>query len=201
MCDYLSVVIPVLIGVGASMITSLVNKCFDYHLEKRRFDRSLIKVIFEHKIQVVDQAMRWCQEALDCFRLLKMGCEAFDAGKEEFAIARISIAAQQSDKLFKEASSRLYSVLLYYDFSAIEKEHNVKQVKQSVEEMNGVMNSIASVIGKCKSAEVNSEDYNLYKSELKNLFLSLSAALDNQIESISHIQSILRKDFTVIVKQ
>ena len=180
------------------MITSLVNKCFDYHLEKRRFDRSLIKVIFEHKIQVVDQAMRWCQEALDCFRLLKMGCEAFDAGKEEFAIARISIAAQQSDKLFKEASSRLYSVFLYYDFSAIEKEHNVQQ---SVEDMNGVMNSIASVIGKCKSAEVNSEDYNLYKSELKILFLSLSAALDNQIKSISHIQSILRKDFTVIVKQ
>ena len=67
--------------------------------------------------------------------------------------------------------------------------------------MNGVMNSIASVIGKCKSAEVNSEDYNLYKSELKNLFLSLSAALDNQMKSISHIQSILRKDFTVIVKQ
>lgn len=198
MYDSLSVVIPALIGVGASMITSLVNKCFDYHLEKRRFDRSLIKVIFEHKIQVVDQAMRWCQEALDCFRLLKMGCEAFDAGKEEFAIARISIAAQQSDKLFKEASSRLYSVYLYYDFSAIEKEHNVQQ---SVEDMNGVMNSIAGVIGKCKSAEVNSEDYNLYKSELKNLFLSLSAALDNQIESISHIQSILRKDFTVIVKQ
>lgn len=198
MCDYLSVVIPVLIGVGASMITSLVNKCFDYHLEKRRFKRSLIKVIFEHKIQVVDQAMRWCQEALDCFRLLKMGCEAFDAGKEEFAIARISIAAQQSDKLFKEASSRLYSVFLYYDFSEIEKQHNVQQ---SVEDMNGVMNSIASVIGKCKSAEVNSEDYNLYKSELKNLFLSLSAALDNQIKSISHIQSILRKDFTVIVKQ
>lgn len=198
MCDNLSVVIPVLIGVGASMITSLVNKCFDYHLEKRRFDRSLIKVIFEHKIQVVDQAMRWCQEALDCFRLLKMGCEAFDAGKEEFAIARISIAAQQSDKLFKEASSRLYSVFLYYDFSEIEKQHNVQQ---SVEDMNGVMNSIASVIGKCKSAEVNSEDYNLYKSELKNLFLSLSAALDNQIESISHIQSILRKDFTVILKQ
>lgn len=198
MCDYLSVVIPVLIGVGASMITSLVNKCFDYHLEKRRFERSLIKVIFEHKIQVVDQAMRWCQEALDCFRLLKMGCEAFDAGKEEFAITRISIAAQQSDKLFKEASSRLYSVFLYYDFSEIEKQHNVQQ---SVEEMNGVMNSIASVIGKCKSAEVNSEDYNLYKSELKILFLSLSAALDNQIKSISHIQSILRKDFTVIVKQ
>ena len=198
MYDYLSVVIPVLIGVGASMITSLVNKCFDYHLEKRRFDRSLIKVIFEHKIQVVDQAMRWCQEALDCFRLLKMGCEAFDAGKEEFAIARISIAAQQSDKLFKEASSRFYSVFLYYDFSEIEKQHNVQQ---SVEDMNGVMNSIASVIGKCKSAEVNSEDYNLYKSELKNLFLSLSAALDNQIKSISHIQSILRKDFTVIVKQ
>ena len=198
MCDNLSVVIPVLIGVGASMITSLVNKCFDYHLEKRRFDRSLIKVIFEHKIQVVDQAMRWCQEALDCFRLLKMGCEAFDAGKEEFAIARISIAAQQSDKLFKEASSRLYSVFLYYDFSEIEKQHNVQQ---SVEDMNGVMNSIASVIGKCKSAEVNSEDYNLYKSELKNLFLSLSAALDNQIESISHIQGILRKDFSVIVKQ
>ena len=198
MCDSLSVVIPVLIGVGASMITSLVNKCFDYHLEKRRFDRSLIKVIYEHKIQVVDQAMRWCQEALDCFRLLKMGCEAFDAGKEEFAIARISIAAQQSDKLFKEVSSRLYSVFLYYDFSEIEKQHNVQQ---SVEDMNGVMNSIASVIGKCKSAEVNSEDYNLYKSELKNLFLSLSAALDNQIKSISHIQSILRKDFTVIVKQ
>ena len=198
MCDYLSVVIPVLIGVGASMITSLVNKCFDYHLEKRRFERSLIKVIFEHKIQVVDQAMRWCQEALDCFRLLKMGCEAFDAGKEEFAITRISIAAQQSDKLFKEASSRLYSVFLYYDFSEIEKQHNVQQ---SVEEMNGVMNSIASVIGKCKSAEVNSEDYNLYKSELKILFLSLSVALDNQIKSISHIQSILRKDFTVIVKQ
>lgn len=198
MCDNLSVVIPILIGVGASMITSLVNKCFDYHLEKRRFDRSLIKVIFEHKIQVVDQAMRWCQEALDCFRLLKMGCEAFDAGKEEFAIARISIAAQQSDKLFKEASSRLYSVFLYYDFSEIEKQHNVQQ---SVEDMNGVMNSIASVIGKCKSAEVNSEDYNLYKSELKILFLSLSAALDNQIKSISHIQSILRKDFTVIVKQ
>ena len=198
MYDNLSVVIPILIGVGASMITSLVNKCFDYHLEKRRFDRSLIKVIFEHKIQVVDQAMRWCQEALDCFRLLKMGCEAFDAGKEEFAIARISIAAQQSDKLFKEASSRLYSVFLYYDFSEIEKQHNVQQ---SVEDMNGVMNSIASVIGKCKSAEVNSEDYNLYKSELKNLFLSLSAALDNQIKSISHIQSILRKDFTVIVKQ
>lgn len=198
MYDNLSVVIPILIGVGASMITSLVNKCFDYHLEKRRFDRSLIKVIFEHKIQVVDQAMRWCQEALDCFRLLKMGCEAFDAGKEEFAITRISIAAQQSDKLFKEASSRLYSVFLYYDFSAIEKEHNVQQ---SVEDMNGVMNSIASVIGKCKSAEVNSEDYNLYKSELKILFLSLSAALDNQIKSISHIQGILRKDFTVIVKQ
>ncbi len=89
------------VGLGSSLITLIVTKIIDYRHEKKRFKRELFKLVFERKTNVVEKAMSWYQEAIDNYFLLQMSCDAYKEGLEEYAFARLIIASQQSDKLFK----------------------------------------------------------------------------------------------------
>ena len=107
------------VGLGSSLITLIITKIIDTCQEKKKFERELFKLIFERKTSVVENAMSWYQEALDNYRMLQMSCTAFQEGRENYAMARLYIACQHSDKLFKEAPSRLNPIYLYYDFSKV----------------------------------------------------------------------------------
>ncbi len=169
------------VGLGSSLITLIVTKIIDYRHEKKRFKRELFKLVFERKTNVVEKAMSWYQEAIDNYFLLQMSCDAYKEGLEEYAFARLIIASQQSDKLFKEASIRLNPIYLYYDFSKIE---NKNKSMESLDLINSSMNKIAVLIYKIQADELDNETLNNFKCELKELLLSLSDSFNNQINTI-----------------
>lgn len=182
------------VGLGSSLITLICTKIIDIYQEKKKFKRELFKLIFERKTSVVENAMSWYQEALDNYFMLQMSCKAYQEGREKFALARLYLAAQQSDKLFKEASSRLNSIYLYYDFSKIEQKYKSSEY---TEDINENMNKIADLLVKIQTAGSDSLILKESKEELKELLLSLSDRFDSQINSILEIQGILRNDYKI----
>lgn len=136
------------VGLGSSLITLIITKIIDTCQEKKKFERELFKLIFERKTNVVENAMSWYQEALDNYKMLQMSCTAYQEGRENYAMARLYIACQHSDKLFKEAPSRLNPIYLYYDFSKVEQKY---KSSESIDEINDRINKIATLIIKIQS--------------------------------------------------
>ncbi|MFR3331123.1 MAG: hypothetical protein ACLTSL_13365 [Odoribacter splanchnicus] len=194
MNDIYTILLTTIVGLGSSLITLIVTKIIEAYQEKKQFKRNLFKLIFERKTIVVEQAMGWYQEALDNYRMLQMGCNAYQNGTEDYALSRLYLACQQSDKLFKEAPSRLNPIYLYYDFSKIEQKY---QSCESLEIMNGSINKIAVLVFKMQSSGANSKTSPHSSQELKELLLSLSDCFDNQIRIIQEIQNILRNDYKI----
>ena len=161
------------VGLGSSLITLICTKIIDICQEKKKFKRELFKLIFERKTSVVENAMSWYQEALDNYRMLQMSCTAFQEGRENYAMARLYIACQHSDKLFKEAPSRLNPIYLYYDFSKVEQKY---KSSESIDEINDRINKIATLVIKIQSAESDSENTGNSQQKLKELLLSTGAS-------------------------
>lgn len=182
------------VGFGSSLTTLIITKIIDSFQEKKRFKRELFKLLFERKTNAVENAMSWYQEALDNYRLLQMSCKTYQEGLEDFAFARLYLASQQLDKLFKESLTRLNPIYLYYDFSHIEQRNNSYE---SVETINENTNKIAALVAKIQSSESDSELSKNSRHELKGLLLSLSDSFDNQISTIIEIQSILRNNYKI----
>ncbi|MDE7118281.1 MAG: hypothetical protein K2O61_06540 [Bacteroidaceae bacterium] len=182
------------VGLGSSLITLIVTKIIDYRHEKKRLKRELFKLVFERKTNVVEKAMSWYQEALDNYFLLQMSCEAYQDGIENYAFNRLYIASQRVDNLFKEASIRLNSIYLYYDFSKIEEKN---KSRESLEMMNNSINKIAVLVAKIQSDELDKETLEKAKCDLKELLLSLSDSLNSQIDTILEIQRVLREDYKI----
>lgn len=182
------------VGLGSSLITLIVTKIIDYRHEKKCFKRELFKLVFERKTNVVEKAMSWYQEAIDNYFLLQMSCDAYKEGLEDYAFARLIIATQQSDKLFKETSICLNPIYLYYDFSKIEKKN---KSLESLDLINSTMNKIAGLISKIQADEFDDETLKKDKCELKELLLSLSDSFNSQINTILEIQHVLREDYKI----
>jgi len=182
------------IGLGSALITLIITKMIDVIQEKKRFKRELFKLVFERKTNAVENAMSWYQEALDAYRLLQMSCNAYQEELEDYAFARLIIASQQSNKLFKESSNRLNPIYLYYDFSKVEQKY---KLQKSAEKINDNTNKIVALVTKIQSAETDSEISKNSRSELKELLLSLSNSFNNQINAIIEIQSILRNNYKI----
>lgn len=182
------------VGLGSSLITLICTKIIDICQEEKKFKRELFKLIFERKTSVVENAMSWYQEALDNYRMLQMSCTAYQEDRESYALNRLFIAAQQSDKLFKEAPSRLNPIYLYYDFSKVEQKY---KSAESMEHINENMNKIATLLAKIQTAEFDSATLKDLKRELKELLLSLSDGFNSQINVILEIQNILRNDYKI----
>lgn len=182
------------VGLGCSLITLFITKIIDIFQEKNRFKRELFKLVFERKTNTVENAMSWYQEALDVYRLLQMSCNAYQEGAEDYAFARLIIVCQLSDKVFKQSSIRLNPIYLYYDFSKVEQKN---KAPEALEYMNDSMNKIVALVAKIQSSEIDSEISKSSRSELKGLLLSLSDSLNNQINTIIEIQSILRNEYKI----
>lgn len=182
------------VGLGSSLITLICTKIIDICQEKKKFKRELFKLIFERKTSVVENAMSWYQEALDNYKMLQMSCAAFQEGRETYALARLYIACQQSDKLFKEAPSRLNPIYLYYDFSEVEQKY---KSSESMNRINDCINKIATLVTKIQSTEPDSEISRHSGHELKELLSSLSDSFNSQINTILEIQGILRNNYKI----
>ena len=138
--------------------------------------------------------MSWYQEALDNYKMLQMSCTAYQEGRENYAMDRLYIACQHSDKLFKEAPSRLNPIYLYYDFSKVEQKY---KSSESIDEINDRINKIATLVIRIQSVESDSESIGDSKQELKELLLSLADSFNSQINIILEIQAILRNDYKI----
>ena len=123
-----------------------------------------------------------------------MSCAAFQEGRETYALARLYIACQQSDKLFKEAPSRLNPIYLYYDFSEVEQKY---KSSESMNRINDCINKIATLVTKIQSTEPDSEISRHSGHELKELLSSLSDSFNSQINTILEIQGILRNNYKI----
>lgn len=184
-------------GVVGSVITLLITAIIDYCKEHYKSNLEMKKMVFQRKTDAVEKAMSWFQESIDCFRMLQMACNEINEKYNPVTSGKFICSVKQADKLYKEANTRLNPIYLYYDFSEIEKKHNIYQFSLN-------LNFYLTEIGKLeqrglelrsKKTEDNSDEFKELINEELHLLNVLSKNIDVYINSLVDMQNVLRKQY------
>ena len=68
-----------------SVVTIIVQSIINYFSEKKKYERELNKMVFTKKIEAIEKAMSWYQEALDCYAMLRSSCNELKAQYSDFS--------------------------------------------------------------------------------------------------------------------
>ena len=187
-------------GLCGFVLTIIVQAIINTKTNSINHKRSMQMLVFQRKLEIVEKAMAWYQEAIDTFLLLQMALRAYDKECNPITMERIHYFSIKSLNLYNEANSRLYSIFLYYNFSKIEDKF---KGKESIELINRVCAIIADI------------DYKIYNSrpleyatqlrEALNVlkidsFKMLADLFENQICILAEIQNRLREEYNNYLK-
>lgn len=152
--------------------------------------RTMQTLVFQHKLEIVEKAMSWYQEAIDTYCMFQMAIKTLGKENNELSIIRIQTSTAKSLKLFEESNSRLNPIYLYYDFSDVENKYNTKESNLQI---NKLCSTIADINFKTYDANSAQIDEDLKEQMIDN-FNKLADLFDMQITMITEIQGILRKE-------
>lgn len=182
-------------GLCGSILTLIVQTFINAKTNSINHKRSKQKILFLRKLEIVEKAMAWYQEAIDTFRMLQMAFKAYTMESNDLSMQRIQMYSMKSLKLFEESSSRLNPIYLYYDFSSIENKYNAKECN---EQINKICTKIADINIKMNDANVSDIILKVLNEQQIDNFNILVDLMDRQICMIAEIQSILRKEYLSI---
>ena len=114
-------------GLVGSILTLIVQAIINACTNRVNHKRTIQTLVFQNKLEIVEKAMSWYQEAIDTYYMLQMALKTFGNESIELSMIRVQTSTANLLKLFEESSSRLNPIYLYYDFSDIENKYNTKE--------------------------------------------------------------------------
>ena len=119
-------------ALAASVITLFLKWCLDLITSNTQFRREKKKIVLQHQLEVMEDAMTNLLGMWEALYALKSVMERFTA---EPSPAQIELLQKAIDGVnsFKEKSiGSKNAILLYYDFSSITKEYEVEMLKEPI---------------------------------------------------------------------
>jgi hypothetical protein len=84
------------------------------------------KLVFQRKTDVVERAVSWYQEAIDCYRMMQTACDALEEEYNPTIYNRLLASFAQAGRLYENTSKVLNPIYLYYNFSDIESKYDIQ---------------------------------------------------------------------------
>lgn len=187
----------VIAGVIGSTITLLLTAIFDYLKERYQAKIEIQKIIFQRKTDAAENAISWLQESMDCYRMMQIAYDDIEEKYNPIVWEKLTKSSIQANKLYETTSKYLNPIYLYYDFSHIERKHNLMQSSKYI-------NFALTEIGKLDQQILDlhndgcsddCEELKKLHAQAINLFRNLSKSLDTQIAAIAEMLNTLRHEY------
>ena len=152
--------------------------------------------MFQRKLEVVEKAMAWYQEAIDTYLMLQMVFKAYDKENYELSMVRIRYFSLKALKLFEESSERLNPINLYYDFSKIENKYNANGCKEQINKICANIADIDNKINGTNTSEFSDEILKVLNEEkidndIKEYTNMLLEQIDSMRANLEYIEEIV----------
>lgn len=187
----------IIAGVIGSSITLLLTALFDYLKEKHRAKIDMRKLVFQRKTDVVERAVSWYQEAIDCYRMMQSACNAMEEKYNPTTYSRLVLSFAQAGKLYDNTGKILNPIYLYYNFSDIERKYDIQHswnyINYTINELGKLDQQILALYNQGLTDE--SDEVKALRTEAINILKKFSKAIDTQIVIIAEIMDKLRNDY------
>ena len=181
-------------ALAASVITLFLKWCLDLITSNTQFNREKKKIVLQHQLEVMEDAMTNLLGTWEALYALKSVMERFTA---EPSPAQIELLQKAIDGVnsFKEKSiGSKNAILLYYDFSSITKEFEVNKIDNILLELSDV---ISRTFVRMTELQSKGDPHGLMQVEsehVANSYHLYATAIDCKMKSIVAIQDFLRKE-------
>lgn len=187
-------------GLLGSLVTIIIQAIINAISDRVRHKRELRSVVFQRKLEVVENAMSWYQETLDMYYMLQTALKEYDNDCNPITIQKIQVACIKSSKLFQEAESRLNSIYLYYDFSDIEKKYHGKESMDCINKLFTLVAEIGHKIATVEPSEFSNQLCAALHEQRVKASHMLADAIDNQVYIVFEIGQRLRNEYKDYLK-
>ena len=181
-------------ALAASVITLFLKWCLDLITSNTQFRREKKKIVLQHQLEVMEDAMTNLLGMWEALYALKSVMERFTA---EPSPAQIELLQKAIDGVncFKEKSIGCKNaILLYYDFSSITKEYEVNKIDNILLVLSDV---ISRTFVRMTELQSKGDPHGLMQVEsehVANSYHLYATAIDCKMKSIVAIQDFLRKE-------
>ena len=182
-------------GLVGSILTLIVQAIINACTNRVNHKRTIQTLVFQNKLEIVEKAMSWYQEAIDTYYMLQMALKTFGNESIELSMIRVQTSTAKLLKLFEESSSRLNPIYLYYDFSDIENKYNTKECNLQINRLCSEIADINYKVYNENSTNSTVQPNEATKEQMIKNFNKLADLFDKQIAMITEIQGILRREF------
>lgn len=181
-----------------SIVTIIVQYIVNYFSDEKKHKRELNKIVFVKKIETIEKAMSWYQEALDCYAMLRSSCNELNTKYSDFSYNKLCHAGSICQKLFSEASNRLNHIYLYYSFNEINNKYDsagsIDYINFALAEISRLNQSASSL--RNQGFTDDSKEILQMRNKAIDLLAKMISGIDVQIAIILEIQNVLRADLS-----
>lgn len=190
----------IIAGAIGSAITLLLTALLDYLKERYRAKIDMRKLVFQRKTDVVERAVSWYQEAIDCYRMMQTACDAMEEKYNPTTYSRLLASFTQAGRLYESTSKILNPIYLYYNFSDIESKYDIQHsweyINFVIKELGRLDQQVLELYNQGLTDESN--EIKALRTNTLDILKKFAKAIDVQIAIIAEIISKLRKDYQKI---
>lgn len=187
-------------GLIGSLVTIMIQGIINAISERVKHKRELRSMVFQRKLEVVEKAMSWYQEALDMYYMLQTALKEYDKDCNPITVQKIQVACMKSNKLFQETESRLNSIYLYYDFSDIENKYHGRESMECINKLLTLVAEIGHKIATVEPSEFAEQLCAALHEQRIEASHILADSLNNQIYIIAEIGQRLKDEYKSYLK-
>ena len=190
----------IIAGAIGSAITLLLTALLDYLKERFRAKIDMRKLVFQRKTDVVERAVSWYQEAIDCYRMMQTACDAMEEKYNPTTYSRLLASFTQAGRLYESTSKILNPIYLYYNFSDIESKYDIQHsweyINYVIKELGRLDQQVLELYNQGLTYESN--EIKALRTKTLDILKKFAKAIDVQIAIIAEIISKLREDYQKI---
>ena len=187
-------ILTFVIGAIVPIITLVLKWVFDLLSSERQNTRERRKVVLQHQLEVMEDAMANLLSMWEALYALKSVMERFSAEPSPAQIELLQKAIYGVNSFKEKSIGSKNAILLYYDFSAITKEYELDKIDNLLLELSDV---ISRTFERMTELQSKGDQHGLMQVEsehIANSYHLYAKAIDCKMRSIVAIQDFLRKE-------
>lgn len=185
-------------GIGA-VVTAIAQGLINLILQKRQWNDEIKKTVILKKLQVAEDAMACLQSVVDELMQLKLICQVEKDMPANY-LEWCQNLQERTKTLYPEVQAKWNRLGTYYDFSAIEKKHDIHRVMEvfnkRVAELSVYGQHILVAEGGAKNIRIKSSG----AGEIEQIIAQLIEDLNAMIDYSEDVQTLVRKDIVQYCK-
>ena len=187
-------ILTFVIGAIVPILTLVLKWIFDLLSSERQYTRERRKIVLQHQLEVMEDAMANLLGMWEALYALKSVMERFSAEPSPAQIELLQKAIEGVNCFQEKSKGNKNAILLYYDFSAITKEYELDKVDNILLELSDI---ISRTFARMTELHSKGDPHGLMQIEsehVANSYHLYATAIDCKMKSIVAIQDFLRKE-------